>query len=121
MAHNLRVLRSEKHLSKKFKLLALRHTLSSKMKNKEIILYDELILKEPKTKILKDNLSKLNISSALIIEGDKPDKNFALASRNINNIKFTNANGFSALDLLKYKKLVMSKEALLDVEKRMAK
>ena len=121
MAHNLRGVRSEKQLSKKFKLLALRHVLSSKVKNKEIILYDELSLKEPKTKTLEQNLIKLNISSALIVEGDKPDKNFALASRNLKYIKFTNANGFSALDLLKYNKFVMSKDAILDVEKRILK
>ena len=88
------------------------------MKNKEIILYDELILKEPKTKTLEQNLKKLNISSALIVEGDKPDKNFALASRNLKNIKFTNSNGFSALDLLKYNKFIMSISALSNVEKR---
>ena len=118
MAHNLRGERSVKKLSKKFKLLALKHVLSSKMKNKEIVLYDELSLKEPKTKTLQQNLVKLNISSALIIEGVKLDKNFALASRNIKNVKFTNANGFSALDLLRYNKLVMSIDAISNIEKR---
>ena len=119
MAHNLRGERSVKHLSKKFKLLALKHVLSSKMNQKEIILYDELNLKEPKTKNLKKNLSKLNISSALIIEGDKPDKNFALASRNLKNIKFTNASGFSPLDLLKYNYFIMSIDAVSNLEKRL--
>ncbi len=118
MAHNLRGERSSKYLSKKFKLLALRHVLSSKMKNKEIVLFDELNLKEAKTKTLFQNLTKLNISSALIVEGENPDKNFALASRNLKNIKFTNANGFSALDLLKYNKLVMSIDAISCIEKR---
>ena len=36
-------------------------------------------------------------------------------------IKFTNANGFSALDLLKYNKFVMSKDAISNVEKRILK
>jgi len=118
MAHNLRGVKSEKELTKKFKAVALRHILSSKMKNKEIILYDELSLKEPKTRILKDSLLKLNITSALIIEGDSPNKNFALASRNLKHIKFTNARGFSALDILKYNKFVMSKDAIANIEKR---
>jgi len=118
MAHNLRGERTYKHLSKKFKTIALRHILSSKMKNKEVILYDQLSLKEPKTKILQINLSKLKISSALIIEGDSPDKNFALATRNLKNIKFTTANDFNVLDVLKYNKFVMSKDAIANVEKR---
>tara|TARA_B100000965_G_C19437711_1_gene689379 strand:+ start:11 stop:643 length:633 start_codon:yes stop_codon:yes gene_type:complete len=121
MAHNLRGERTAKQLSKKFKLLGLKHILSSKMRNEEIVLYDELKLKESKTKILVQNLMKLNISSALIVEGSNPDKNFALASRNLKNIKFTNSNGFSALDLLKYNKFIMSKDAIAEVEKRILK
>ena len=121
MAHNLRGERSAKQLSKKFKAIALRHVLSSKMKNKEVILYDKLVLKEPKTKTLQENLSKLNISSALIVEGDSPDKNFVLATRNLKHVKFTSANGFSALDVLKYNKFVMSKDAISNVEKRILK
>ena len=121
MAHNLRGERSAKQLSKKFKAIALRHVLSSKMKNKEVILYDKLVLKEPKTKTLQENLSKLNISSALIVEGDSPDNNFMLATRNLKYVKFTSANGFSALDVLKYNKFVMSKDAISNVEKRILK
>jgi large subunit ribosomal protein L4 len=121
MAHNLRGERSAKQLSKKFKAIALRHVLSSKMKNKEVILYDKLVLKEPKTKTLQENLSKLNISSALIVEGDSPDNNFVLATRNLKYVKFTNANEFSALDVLKYNKFVMSKDAISNVEKRILK
>ena len=121
MAHNLRGERSAKQLSKKFKAIALRHVLSSKMKNKEVILYDKLVLKEPKTKTLQENLSKLNISSALIVEGDSPDNNFVLAPRNLKYVKFTSANGFSALDVLKYNKFVMSKDAISNVEKRILK
>jgi len=121
MAHNLRGERSAKQLSKKFKAIALRHVLSSKMKNKEVILYDKLVLKEPKTKTLQENLSKLNISSALIVEGDSPDNNFVLATRNLKYVKFTSANGFSALDVLKYNKFIMSKDAISNVEKRILK
>ena len=121
MAHNLRGERSAKQLSKKFKAIALRHVLSSKMKNKEVILYDKLVLEEPKTKTLQENLSKLNISSALIVEGDSPDNNFVLATRNLKYVKFTSANSFSALDVLKYNKFVMSKDAISNVEKRILK
>ena len=121
MAHNLRGKRSDKKLSKNFRELALRHVLSSKMKNKEIVLYDKLALEEPKTKTLQKNLSKLDISSALIIEGDSPDKNFALATRNLKNVRFTNADGFGALDVLKYDKFIMSKDAIANLEKRILK
>ena len=53
MAHNLRGDRAQKHLPKKMKILALKHLLSSKLKNNEIMIFDDLKIKEPKTKILK--------------------------------------------------------------------
>ena len=118
MAHNLRIVRSPKSLTKKFKSLALKHILSSKMKNNEIVVINELKMKDAKTKSLKQNLDKLKISSALIIEGDSPDKNFALATRNLKYIKYTNTEGLNALDILKYQKFVMSKNAISIIEKR---
>tara|TARA_B100000579_G_scaffold421830_1_gene423112 strand:- start:279 stop:902 length:624 start_codon:yes stop_codon:yes gene_type:complete len=118
MAHNLRGERSTKKLSKRFKKIALKHVLSSKMKNNEIILLEKIALKEPKTKSLKENFNKLEITSALIVEGNSPDKNFALATRNLKHIKFTNADGFNVLDLLKYSKFVISKEAVATLEKK---
>tara|TARA_Y100001949_G_scaffold175411_1_gene185115 strand:+ start:821 stop:1444 length:624 start_codon:yes stop_codon:yes gene_type:complete len=121
MAHNLRGERSPKCLTKKFKMLALKHILSSKIKNKEIILFDDLKMKEAKTKSLKQSLDKFNISSALIIEGDSPDQKFVLATRNLKHIKFTSADGFNALDVLKYEKFIMSKNAVSYVEKRVLK
>ena len=118
MAHNLRGVRTSKKLPKKQKQLALKHILSSKLKTKNLILIDELKLNKPKTKDLQNSLNRLKVSSALILEGDKPDQNFAYASRNLKSVKYTNVNAFNAIDLLTYEKLIMSRDALKIIQER---
>ena len=119
MAHNLRGDRVQKHLPKKMKVLALKHLLSSKLKNNEIMIFDDLKIKEPKTKILRSLFSKLNISSALVIEGGEYDNNFVLSSRNIKSIKYSDTNGLNAIDIMKHEKFIMSKDAVTAIEKRL--
>ena len=118
MAHNLRGVRSLKKMPKRTRQEALKHILSDKLKNNNLIIVEELKIVEPKTKTLVKSLSDLNAHSALILEGDKPDNNFALASRNLKNIKYSSINNFNALDLLGFEKLIMSKNALEMLESR---
>ena len=118
MAHNLRGVRSLKKMPKRTRQEALKHILADKLKNNNLIIVEELKITEPKTKTLVKRLSDLNAHSALILEGDKPDNNFALASRNLKNIKYSSINNFNALDLLGFEKLIMSKNALEILESR---
>ena len=76
-------------------------------------------IKEPKTKILKLLCSKLNISSALVIESGEYDNNFVLSSRNIKSIKYSDTNGLNAIDIMKHEKFIMSKDAVTAIEKRL--
>ena len=105
-------------MPKRIRQEAIKHILSDKLKNNNLIIVDELKIADPKTKTLAKCLSDLNAHSALILEGDKPDNNFALASRNLKNIKYTNINNFNALDLLGFEKLIISKNALELLESR---
>ncbi len=117
-AHSLKGDRAVKNLSRKAKKLGLIHALSSKMKDNNIILIDDLKIKEVKTSSLKKQLEKLNIKSAFIIESEKPDNNFALSSRNLKEVKYTTTDGVNVFDIIKYEKLVMSKDAVMSIEKK---
>ena len=55
-----------------------------------------------------------------MIEAQNHDENFILSSRNIKSIKYSNTLGVNAIDILKYEKFVMSKEAVSEIEKRLA-
>src|SRR5262245_20516382 len=53
-------------LPKKMRALALRHALSSKAKDGDLIIIDKIALKDPKTSALADNFEKLGLTGALI-------------------------------------------------------
>ena len=117
MAHNLRGARSLKKLPKRQRNLAVKHILSEKVKCNDLILIDELKIAEPKTKILKSYLDKQKINSALFLEGDTPNQNLSLAARNLKDIKYLSVKSVNALDLLRHQKLIISKDALAQLEK----
>jgi large subunit ribosomal protein L4 len=118
MAHSLKGDRSVKSLSRKAKKLGMIHALSSKMKDKNIILIDDLKAKEAKTSKIKKHLENLSIKSAFIVEGEVVDSNFALSIRNLKDVKFTASEGINVYDIIKYEKLVLSKNALSSIEKK---
>jgi large subunit ribosomal protein L4 len=111
--------RSHAHdLTKKFRALALRHALSSKARSNELIVLDKAELSEPKTKILKEKFAALGVESALIISGAEADPNFALAARNIPEIDVLVVAGLNVYDILRRRKLILTKDALAAIEER---
>src|ERR1700761_7165078 len=72
-------------LPKKVKALGLRHALSSKAKAGAIVILDEAKSKEIKTGALARQFGELNISKALVVDGEF-DKNFQLSARNLSHV-----------------------------------
>ena len=111
VAHGPKV-RSHAHdLPKKVRKMALAHALSSKVKADAVIVLDEAILSAPKTKELVGQFAGLGIENALIISGTTVDENFAKAARNIPNVDVLPVAGVNVYDILRRKKLVITKEA----------
>jgi len=109
----------KKKLPKKIRKLGLKTALSVKEKEKNIIIVDSLILKNPSTKEISKKLKKLSINSALIIDNNKDVKIFKRSISNINNIEFLPVVGMNVYDILKFKNLIISKDALVEVEKKL--
>lgn len=106
-------------LTKKFRKLALRHALSSKLKDGNIVILSEAKLSKPKTSLLVKNLQKLAVDSALFIDAKEFDKNFELATMNIPNIDILTVQGINVYDMLKRDKLFITKAALKEIEGRL--
>ena len=106
-------------LTKKFRKLALRHALSSKLKDGNIVILGEAKLSKPKTSLLVKNLQKLAVDSALFIDAKEFDKNFELATMNIPNIDILPVQGINVYDMLKRDKLFITKAALKEIEGRL--
>jgi large subunit ribosomal protein L4 len=105
-------------LPKKVRALALKHALSSKAKSNELIILDKAELDEAKTKTLLQMFATLGLDSALIIGGPEVDNNFSLAARNIPNIDVLGLAGLNVYDILRRRKLVLTKSALEGLEER---
>ncbi|WP_420431912.1 50S ribosomal protein L4 [Hyphobacterium sp.] len=119
-AHGPRV-RSHAHdLPKKVRSLALKHALSSKAGSESLIVVDEAVLKDAKTKSVKDAFAKLNLSNALIIDGEAVNENFAKAARNIPHIDVLPAQGLNVYDVLRHDQLVLTKAAVEIIHERFA-
>jgi large subunit ribosomal protein L4 len=113
------VVRSHAHdLPKKVRALALRHALSAKAKASELIIIDQMVAAESKTKHLADRFEKLGLSNALMISGAEVDKNFGLAASNIPNIDVLPVQGINVYDILRRGKLVLTKAAVEALEER---
>ena len=107
-------------LPKKVRALALKHALSAKARAGEIAVVSSVTSKDPKTAALRAQFGKLEWTNALIIDGAEVDKNFALAARNIPQIDVLPVQGINVVDILRRRKLVLTKAALEALEARFA-
>jgi large subunit ribosomal protein L4 len=105
-------------LPKKVRALALKHALSAKAKDGGIVLIDKATMKDGKTKALAGHFGKLGLSNALIIDGAEVEASFRSAARNIPNIDVLPVQGINVYDILRRKKLVLTKAALDALEAR---
>jgi large subunit ribosomal protein L4 len=113
------VVRSHAHdLPKKVRALALRHALSSKVKDSSLIIIDDVKLADAKTKGLIERFGKMGLGSALIIGGVEIEANFQRAARNIPNIDVLPVQGINVYDILRREKLVLTKAAVDALEAR---
>ena len=113
------VVHSHDHdLPKKVRALALRHALSAKVKASDLIIVDDLLSAEAKTKVLVSQFAKLGLENALLIGGAEIDANFRRAASNIPNIDVLPIQGLNVYDILRRGKLVLSKAAVEALEER---
>ncbi len=112
----------KKKIPKKMKRKALFMILSEKLRRNLLFLFEEIKIEKPKTKIFaqlikkwKEKLKNLKKGSILIALESK-DKNLALASRNIPNLKVVQAKDLNCLDLLSFKYLILTKDSVKVIE-----
>src|SRR4051794_11836984 len=93
-AHGPRVRDFDPSLNKKVLVLGLKMALSSKAKEGNLLVLDNLDVKDGKTRELREKLGKLGFGkSALVIDGDALNVGFARASSNLGRIKLLSAGG----------------------------
>jgi large subunit ribosomal protein L4 len=121
VTHGPLVRQHKKKLPKKIRKLGLKTALSVKEKEKKIIIIDKISIDKISTKEISKKLEKLKIKSALIIDSsaNKNDKTFKQSILNLNNINLLPVIGMNVYDILKFNNLIISKDALVEVEKKL--
>ena len=103
-------------VNKKEKRLAIRSVLSSKVLEKELVVVDKISFKEIKTKNMVKALANLKVEGKTLIVLPEKDENVQKSARNIEGVKTSLVNTINAYDLLKYKNLVVTLDAVKKIE-----
>ncbi|MGX8728550.1 MAG: 50S ribosomal protein L4 [Lachnospiraceae bacterium] len=102
-------------MNPKEKRAALMSVFTEKLQNGNLIVLDELTFSGIKTKNMVTVLKNINADKAyVVIVGN--DQNVVLSCRNIPNMKLSSTGTLSIYDILKYNKLVLTKEAVKAIE-----
>lgn len=114
------VVRSHEHdMPKKVRALALKTALSAKAAAGQLVVIDEAIAKDHKTKALASNLKAMGLESLLVIGGAVLDQNFVRAARNIPLVDVLPVQGANVYDIIRRDTLVLTKSAVTDLEARL--
>ncbi|TFB14728.1 50S ribosomal protein L4 [Filobacillus milosensis] len=98
-------------LPKKVRRLALRSALSTKVQSEDIFVLEGLSIEAPKTKEVVQLLNSFDVNEkALIVVADK-DENIERSANNLKGVHVLTVEQVNVLDLLKYDKLFITKEA----------
>ena len=106
-----------KKQNRKERQIAIKSALSDKVANKELIVLDKLVVKTPKTKEMLKVLETLKVADKKVLLVVKEfDDNLILASRNLQNVVLILADELNVLDVVGTDVMVITEEALKDVE-----
>ncbi|WP_156300528.1 50S ribosomal protein L4 [Streptobacillus canis] len=111
----------EKKVNKKVRKLALKSALAVRIQNGDVIVLEDYMLDTPKTKTFVNFTEKVNMveDKKLFIVNDyleDADWNLYLSVRNIEKTEILDPRELSVYALLKYNKVVITKEALATIE-----
>ncbi len=106
-------------LPKKVRRLGLKCALSDRLKEGRLVVLDEARLEEPKTRLLVERLRGLGLADVLFVTEGEPERNFALAARNIPRVQVLPQIGANVYDILRHEHLVLTRAAAKQLEERL--
>ena len=102
-------------LNKKEKRAALKSALTDKVQNSNLIVVDELKFDEIKTKNFVQVMDNLKVQKGLVVIDDN-DTNVVMSARNVEGVDTTLVNTINVYDIMKAKKVVLTKAAVAKIE-----
>ena len=102
-------------IPKSMRRVAMLSALTSKVQNDEMVVIDSLTLEAPKTKEAVKMLNAFNAKKTLIVTAEANETVYKSA-RNIEGVAVLPVNNINVYDLLKYSKVIMTKDAVSKIE-----
>ena len=102
-------------IPKSMRRVAMLSALTSKVQNDEMIVLDSLTLEAPKTKEVVKMLNAFNAKKTLIVTAESNEVVYKSA-RNIEGVEVLPVNNINVYDLLKYPKVIMTKDDVSKIE-----
>jgi len=102
-------------MNQKEKRAALFSALTAKVQDNDLIVLDKLSFDAVKTKNMVKVLAALKADKALIVTKGN-DRNVVLSGRNLPDVMMIPSNTINVYDVMKYKKLILTKDAVESIE-----
>ena len=103
-------------LNKKERRLAIRSVLSSKVLENNLVVVDAMNFDAIKTKNMVSALNNLKVEGKTLIVLPEKNENVQKSARNIEGVKTSLVNTINIYDLLKYNKLILTVDAVKNLE-----
>lgn len=110
-----------KKVNKTVKRIALRKALSERIKAGDILVTDSFAVAEPKTKQFVELVKTLTPETKVLIIAGNFDENTYKAARNVADTQLVRALDVNTQQLLAYKKIILTNEALSTLAERSSK
>ena len=102
-------------MNRKEKRAALKSVLTSKLQESNLIVVDSIAFDDIKTKNMVRVMKALKAEKAYVVLNGA-DRNVFLSTRNLPNVRLSQAGTLSVYDILKYEKLVLTQDAVRTIE-----
>lgn len=106
-------------MDKKERRLALMTALSAKYAASEVIIVDNLVLAEMKTKVMRSVLAAMDAEKSALIIVVEEDRRVELSARNLPGVKVLRLEGINTYDLLAHEKVIMTEDAVKRLEEKL--
>ena len=107
-------------MNRKERRLALKSALSYKLKDKELIVLDNLDVKSNKTKDMKNILNNLKAERNVLIVVNELTDDIILSTRNLDYVLLLEASEINTLDVVSADVLIVTKDAVKTIEEALA-
>jgi large subunit ribosomal protein L4 len=95
----------------------MRSVVSELIRQSRLMVVEEMSIDEPKTQLLRNKLTGMDLKEALIVTLDD-DRNLNLASRNLYRVDAVQAASVDLVSLIAFSKVVITRDALKKIEER---